>query len=223
MHSVDHKHKAVALRRLGYSYGHIEQKLGVSKSTLSIWLRNISYHPNSTTHQRIEHAQKAIGEFQTKRKKDSAKAALTMANEYIGVLSDRDIFLLGLGIYIGEGSKTKSVIRVVNADPRIIRFSMRWFEKIFSAVRSDFSLAIHLYPEHDIPRTLAFWSKFTNIPISQFGKTQIDDRPNKKVAKQNKHSWGTAHLTVRTNGKRVKGATYSELISAWMDWVLADK
>ena len=43
------KEKAIKLRKEGYSYSYIKDKLGISKGTLSYWLRDIKYVPNEYT------------------------------------------------------------------------------------------------------------------------------------------------------------------------------
>ena len=45
--------------------------------------------------------------------------------------SKRDLFMAGVGIYIGEGTKTNGIVRIINADPKIIKFMVKWFELMF--------------------------------------------------------------------------------------------
>ena len=47
------------------------------------------------------------------------------ARKEIGEITKRDLFMLGIGIYIGEGAKTFDIVRVINADPKIIKFTVR--------------------------------------------------------------------------------------------------
>jgi len=50
---ADSQERAVALRRQGYSYSLITEKLSVPKSTLSGWLRDIPFEPNQETFHRL--------------------------------------------------------------------------------------------------------------------------------------------------------------------------
>ena len=84
-------------------------------------------------------------------------------------VSDRDLFMFGLGLYLGEGSKTNSTVRIVNADPKVIQIAMAWFLSLGLTIE-HFLLTLHLYPDSDIEKCLHFWSTTTNIPICQFGK-----------------------------------------------------
>lgn len=49
---------------------------------------------------------------------------------------------------------------------------------------------------------MAYCSKETGIPEGQFGKTQVDKRKNTSMAKRGKLGYGTAHLTVVSNGRK---------------------
>jgi transposase len=49
------KRQAVELRGKGMSYGLISEKLGISKSTLSNWLKDLPYTPNEQVLSRISY------------------------------------------------------------------------------------------------------------------------------------------------------------------------
>lgn len=87
--------------------------------------------------------------------------------------------MLGIGLYIGEGSKTQEIVRIVNSEPEVICLAIRWFEEGLGLNKSNFAPIIHLYPDNNVQKSLTFWSQITGIPLSQFGKTQIDTREKK--------------------------------------------
>ena len=128
--------------------------------------------------------------------------------------------MLGIGIYIGEGTKTNDSIRIINADPKIIRFAVKWFEQACGLSRKNFSLRLHLYPDNNTKRCIKFWSNSSGIPMSQFQKTYIDIRKDKKMFKRGKLLYGTAHLSIRSNGKKEFGVFLARKINAWIGEVL---
>ena len=212
----DLKDKAISLRKSGYSYNLILKEVPVSKSTLSLWLRNIPFTPNQEVRNRIKGAALEIGRYKTKNKQLSLEKTKYKAIDKLGYLSKRDLFILGIGIYIGEGSKTTHNVRVVNSDPRLIVASIRWFEEFFNVPKENFSLAIHLYPDNNIEKSLNFWSEITGIPLKQFGKTQIDKR-KKNVKKDGMLKHGTAHLSVRGCGREDLGVNLHRTINALIE------
>lgn len=195
------KKKAIELRKKGYSYNLIKKEVPVAKSTLSLWLRDIPFKPNDKVKNRIIRNIERASEWARNNKKKSINKAKEQAEEKLGRLSERDLLMLGLGLYIGEGSKSQDMIEIANSDPRVICLAMRWLEDCFGLHRDNFSLMIHLYPDNDIEKSLNFWSNVTGIPISQFHKTQIDNRQNKKI-KKGKLRHGTANLRVKANGNK---------------------
>lgn len=199
MTKKEFKKRAIELRRQGYSYNLIKKQIPVSKGTLSVWFHDIPFSPNREVQNRIRGAVLRASEWQRKIKQVSLKDANREAIAEIGRLSKRDLFLLGIGVYIGEGSKSHNHARVINADPQVICLAIRWFEEVFALKIDNFSLTIHLYPDNNIEEALTFWSNITGIPRRYFGKPHIDTR----VKKQKKHGmlpYGTAHLYTRARG-----------------------
>jgi hypothetical protein len=199
----------------------ISQRIGITKSTLSDWLTAIPYKPNKETIARIGRARAQSGKVKAILKQQSFDDAKKTATTDIGpLISKRDVMMLGLGIYIGEGSKSHDIVRLTNANPLIIRATMRWFKDFFGLHDRNFALRIHVYPDTDIKQALQFWSKNTGLSLTQFHKTHVDIRTNKKMAKRGKLPFGTAHLHVRSLGKKEFGAFLSRRINAMIDFVL---
>ena len=96
------KYRAVNLRKEGYSYTHISKVTSVAKSTLSNWLADIPYLPNKTTLKTIGKARVASNLTKHKQKNDSILKAKKEARVEIGDLTNRDIFMLGLGWIMGD-------------------------------------------------------------------------------------------------------------------------
>lgn len=219
-HIITIREKVFKLRKDGYSYNYISDKTGVSKSTLSGWLSGIPYTPNKTIIERIGKARAASGYAKSKQKLESFKNAAKEAKKEIREITKRDLFMLGIGIYIGEGAKTNDIVRVINADPKIIKFAVKWFEQACGLSRNNFRIRLHLYPDNNIKECIKFWSNSSGVPINQFQRTYIDLRENKKMFKRGKLPHGTAHLSVRSNGKKEFGVFLARKINAWIGEVL---
>jgi hypothetical protein len=150
----------------------------------------------------------------------SLKMALDFSNDVVGKLSKRDIFILGLGIYIGEGSKSGNFIRIANSDPRIIKFSILWFKECFGLKNSNFKIRIHLYPDSNEEKSIKFWMKETGLIEEYFHPSYVDRRLNKKAKKANVLPYGTAHLSIVSNGNKEYGVLLHRKILASIDRVL---
>ena len=219
-HKATIKEKVFSLRKSGYSYSYISEKTGVTKSTLSGWLSNVSYKPNKEMIEKIGKARATSNLVKSKQKLESMNKAVVEAKKDIDIITKRDLFMLGIGVYIGEGSKSHGIVRVVNSNPGIIKFMIRWFEEICGLSKDNFKIRLHIYPDNDEKDCIGFWSKMTGVSVNNFQKTQVDIRKNKKFFKKGKLPYGTAHLSVNSNGKKEFGVFLARKINAWMEEVL---
>ena len=211
------KDRAVELRRRGWSYNVIADRLGVSKSALSDWLRKVPYTPNQAVIARIRAGPAKSAESKQRIRLQEITDLQVQAGREIGQLSRRDLWFLGLGLYLGEGSKLYEMVRVINSDPQIIKLSMRWFREVCGVPTANFSIAVHLYPDTPIKQAVQFWSRVTGVPQEQFERAQIDRREGKSARKQRFLPYGTAHIKIRSLGNRQLGVTLHRRIMGWID------
>jgi len=214
--------KAIRLRKEGYSYALINEHLGVSKSTLSNWLTEIPFEPNQEVLNRINNTKLKLVRAKQRNKFKTWAKIKKEARIEVGRLVKRDLFMFGLGLYLGEGAKEYSSTRVINANPDVIRLAIKWFSRVCGVPRENFSITIHLYPDTNINETLMFWQKQTGIPRRNFWKTQLDKRKGKSKTRHNKLPHGTASLTVRALGNPIFGVQLHRRILAWIDYAMND-
>lgn len=220
MYHQEIRQKAIDLRRRGYSYGYITKQIPVRKSTLSDWLHNIPFTPNKYTKKTIGNARIASGKYKHQIRVDSLEKAKLQAKKDMAKLSNRDIIMLGLGIYIGEGGKTEGITRIINSDPKIIKFAIKWLKTSFGVEMNNIKVRLFLYPDSDETKSIEFWSKNTRIPKYQFYKPTIDKRTNKKSSNHGKLPYGTAHISVIGSNEKKFGVNLHRLIMAWINKVL---
>ncbi|OGM92782.1 hypothetical protein A2333_01560 [Candidatus Wolfebacteria bacterium RIFOXYB2_FULL_49_7] len=217
MKSVPLKKQVFALRDKGYSYNLISQKLGVSKGTLSAWFKDVPFTPNKLVLQRIKAGPLKSGQVRHAAKLNATLTIKEAAKKEIGTLSKRDLQMVGLGLYLGEGSKLYETIRIINSDPKTVKLAVLWLKEICGLDNANITVAVHLYPDNDIKKCLSFWSKQLAIPLSQFRKTQIDTRSNKSAIKKHKLPYGTAHISVISKGNPEHGVALHRKIIGWLE------
>ena len=214
------KNKAFSLRNKGYSYNLIADKIGMSKSTLSCWFKDIPFSPNKLVLKRIKTGPYISGQKSHEKRVRNILKIRELAKKELGIISKRDLWMVGIGLYIGEGSKTYETIRIINSDPKVITLTIKWFKNICNLEIKNITIAIHLYPDNDVNKCLEFWSKTTGLPIEQFRKTQIDRRIDKSNKKKRKLPYGTAHLTIVSNGNTERGVNLHRKITGWIEGIL---
>lgn len=209
------KQKAIRLRQEGYSYTYINTKTGLAKSTLSYHLALIPYTPNSYTKSKSNLAQQKSAQTKHRQKTLKIEKAKKWAENKIKKLNERDILMAGIALYAGEGSKTNNLVRLVNADPSIVNFFIKWLA-VLGVPKENIAIRIHAYPDSDMDDCVCFWGKVTGLAKDQFQSPSIDRRVNKDRRRSAKHKHGTAHLTVRANGKPEFGTALSRKIDSLM-------
>jgi hypothetical protein len=219
MKPIGLKKDVIDYRKKGYSYPMISQKFGLAKSTLNNWLRDIPFTPNQELIDRIGMAKVKSAKFKNKQKLDNIKEMRKLADKDIGKLSDRDLFMLGIGLYLGEGSKLYENIRIINSDPEIVKMSMKWFRNVCNLKDCHFVPSVHLYPDTNIDIAILYWSKITGVDKKQFGKTQVDKRENKSKKKRRKLPYGTLHIHIKSCGKKEYGRSLHRRIMGWIEHV----
>lgn len=220
MYLKSKKEQAIKLRKEGFSYSYISSKLCIAKSTTSLWLRDIQFIPNQLMIQSQEVSNRKSSSIKRADKLLSISKAFDFAKETVGTLSEMDIFILGLGIYIGEGSKVGNFLRIANSDPRIIRFAMMWLKTSFGLSDSNFMIRIHMYPDNDEEKVIKFWMNELKIKRKNFYPSSVDRRLNKRSKNRGSLPYGTAHVSVVSNGDKNLGVLLHRKILASIDRVL---
>lgn len=213
------KEKAIEYRRSGDSYSMIVEKLGVTKSTLSDWLKNIPYSPNRESLNRRYFGPKKAAEIRHAQKVDLIKRIKQASSVELGNLSKRDLWMLGIGLYIGEGAKSIESVRLTNSDPDIINIGISWLKEICGLRTENLTMALHCYPDNDQDKTIDYWARATGIPKSRFTKTQVDERKNKLTTHIRKLPYGTVQLKVIASGNREHGVNLHRRIMGWIEAV----
>lgn len=194
----DHK-KALALRKQGMSYGQIKKLLGVSKSTLSLWLRNypLSKQRIRELRDRNEQRIEKFRETMRKKKEKRLNRIYKIQKRLVLPLRRRELFLAGLFLYWGEGLKYKmDKLSISNTDPAIIKFFIRWLNISLSVPFKKIRILLHLYSDMDIRREIEFWSKTLLIPLSQFTKPYIKKTSSESIDHKGSFGHGTCNAVV---------------------------
>jgi hypothetical protein len=171
----EEKIEAIKLRKSGVGYSEILRKIRVSKSTLSIWLKDIELNPSQK--ERLfkgrEISRYAGAKARQRMRIEKTKEIIKEAKKELNSLIDKELFLSGLMLYWAEGAKTSEVIKFSNSDPLMIKLMMRWFREICGVPESKFRIALHIHELLSRKNIEEYWSKTTNIPLGQFQKTFI--------------------------------------------------
>lgn len=165
----------------------IATELGVSKSSVSLWVRDVPFTPSK----RRTGPQRRLHPFhEAKLAQIAALDAEGLAR--IGTLSEDAFLVAGAALYAGEGSKTEGEVRFANTDATMVRFFCAWLRHFFEVDESRLRMRVYLHQGLDLDAAEQFWAEVTHIPRSQFR------RPYRAAADQTirnvKHEFGCAYV-----------------------------
>ncbi|HUY84997.1 MAG TPA: hypothetical protein VMU97_00610 [Candidatus Dormibacteraeota bacterium] len=212
--------KAEKLREQGYSYNLIHERLGVSKSTMSYWFKDKHFLPNEEVLKRIKNSQANAGILRHNIRVRETQTLKDQGINEIGNITKRDLWMLGLGLYIGEGAKTTEFIRISNSDPAVIQLSIKWLKEVFGLTNENFSIRLHLYPDCNPAKCQRYWQNVTGFSKNNFRCPSIDKRIDKQASRSGKLPYGTAHVTVLSGGDPNKGVRLFRRMNGWIAGVM---
>jgi transposase len=181
--TVREQERARELRAEAWTLLDIANELGVAKSSVSLWVRDVDFDPKP----------RRTARRRTPNKLQIAKQAeidemLQWGRDRIGQLSEREFLVAGTALYAGEGSKTDGEVTMPNSDPRMLAFFVGWLRHFFVIDESRLRVRLYLHEGLDLEAAIGFWSQLTAIPAQQF------TRPYRAVPdptiRRNKHPMG---------------------------------
>jgi len=184
---VELQERARVLRAAGRTMLDIATELGVSKSSVSVWVRDIEIAPlaRRLSTNRRPHAQHTA-------KLAEIAACDALGRERLRSLSDDAFLAAGAALYAGEGSKTQAKVTFANTDESMITFFCAWLRRFFDIDESRLRVRVYLHEGLDLAQAQRFWSEVTGIPVAQF------NRPYRAKAdasiRRNKHEHGCAYI-----------------------------
>jgi hypothetical protein len=177
------KETAITLRESGLSMTVIERKLGIPRSTLSGWFKNVEL----TEAQRVKLMKNSQDGWQRARVKavewhrsQKAVRLLHAKQEAIKTLdkielSDEVLDLAFAMLYLGEGAKNGTT-SLASSDPKILKFVLSVLKRNYAITPDMVRCELHLRADQDPAELKKYWSSQLNIPLSNFRGSYIDQR-----------------------------------------------
>lgn len=196
--------EALKLRKKGISVRRIAQVLDISKSTVSHWTRDVILTVEQLENLRQSSIKGAeLGRLKSALLQKERRLKVIEDSRIKGIkmfsnLTKRELLITGLALYWGEGSKKDRRIEFCNSDPRMIKFFIHWLQSCFGINTEDLRGYLGINEAHFKRENVVkqYWSKLTDIPLSQFRKTFFKKTANKKVYENFNEHYGTLNIRV---------------------------
>ncbi|MBM7091664.1 hypothetical protein ABZ606_13345 [Streptomyces sp. NPDC012461] len=216
----DLRARARELRLQGWTYDRIEIELGCSKSSVSLWVRDLpkperkrSRAEAAAIARRGWEAKQRVRDEERRRTKEDARRA-------VGDLTPRELFLVGVGLYWAEGTKDKPYDRresvtFVNSDPDMIKVFLAWLD-LMGVERERLRFSVMIHENADVAGAERYWADLVRADRRAFNKTTLK-RHNPKTIRKNVGESYRGCLCVKV----LKGADlYRRIEGSWYGIVL---
>lgn len=209
MYSIQIKNHARKLRKDSKGIYDIARTLNIPTTTISYWCRDIELTKHDIDKIKQTGIRKArIGMLLYTKKQRRLRIRRTLGEKgegamSVGNLSHRDIFMLGLGLYWGDGYKeSNGELGFTNSNIKAVKFYLKWL-KLQGVAKNDliFRLTINKTFRSQKNRIKNLWIHNLKISSSQFSATTLIKTKLKKAitAKRNKYT-GVLRVKVRRGG-----------------------
>jgi transcriptional regulator with XRE-family HTH domain len=171
----DVRSRARELRGQGMDYEEIAAALGVSKSSVSLWVRDLPIPARlsyAECRQRSAEGARRYWAAERPAREALRSAVRQAAAAQIGDLTDRELLIAGAIAYWCEGAKSKphrrsDRVAFINSDPDLIRFFLRFLDAT-GTTRTSLSFRIYIHENADADAAQRFWLEITEAMPDQF-------------------------------------------------------
>ncbi|MFF8234458.1 hypothetical protein [Streptomyces caelestis] len=218
----DLRERARELRLQGWTYDQIQVELGCSKSSISLWVRDLPKPERKRTPEEASAIARRGWEATMRLRDEERQRTKEAAKQAVGALSPRELFLLGVGLYWAEGGKDKPYDRrenvcFVNSDPGMIRVFMAWLD-LLGVERDRLRFTVMIHESADVTGAERYWAEAVGAERSAFNKTTLKRHNPKTVRKNTGDSYrGCLVIKVRRSAdlyRRIEGSWYGIVLGA---------
>jgi transcriptional regulator with XRE-family HTH domain len=217
--------EARALRFNGLSVREIERELGVSRSSVSRWVRGVVMPAEAAA---LLARRSGAGRLAAAQRKADAARDRRLAFQEEGRRRARvepAEHVAGCMLYWAEGTKQRSSVEIANSEPELLRVFADFLRRFFAVPSGDIYLRCNLFADHasrqaEVER---FWLDALGLPPSSLRTSMVNVASSASKGKRtNMLPYGTASL--RVHSTRIVQTIYGSIQElggftrpAWLD------
>jgi transcriptional regulator with XRE-family HTH domain len=190
---LEERARARELRAQAWTMPEIAEHLGVSRSSVSLWTRDVPFDPGARRSRRTDRRPRGSDHPLRRRKLAEIARYEAEGRERLAELTDRELLVAGVGLYAGDGSKRDGEVRFANSDPRLVAFFCTWLRRCFVVEEERLRVRLYLHEGLDLDAAVRSWSETTGVPLGQFTRA-YRAVPDASI-RHNKHPHGCAHVS----------------------------
>lgn len=181
------------MRLQGSSYDQIAAALQVSKSSCSLWLRDLPM-PEVDPERAARAQERRVEALRARARRDREaldevdRAMTAAAADSVGTVTARDLVLALAVSYWCEGAKRKAwsrqqSVQWMNSDPALVTLFLEGLH-LLGVEPGRLSMHVHIHENADEEAARRWWASHTGVPLGQFRRSTIK-RHNPKTRRRN--------------------------------------
>jgi hypothetical protein len=190
--------EARRLRCEGRSVREIERLVGVSRSSVSLWVRDIALTDDQREALRLAAPRKRwLGRSEHFR----AKRRASQAEGRSAALRGEPLHVAGCMLYWAEGAKHRNTARLSNSDPEVLRLFARFLRTYFDVPNTRFRVWCNLFADHREHQAEVeqVWLDVIGVPRSCLTKSTVNVYSKYSQRKRvGRLPYGTCRLSVHS-------------------------
>lgn len=166
------------LRRQGLPIKEIAQRVGVSQSSVSLWVRDIELTAeqqdalramNPAYNRQLSGSRVAVARHRASR-------MVAQESGRVLALNSEPLHLAGVMLYWAEGAKSGNQVCFSNSDPEMIKLFVAFLKRYFGLRERDMRISCHLFADHlERQREVEqFWLDVTGLPETSLRKSVVN-------------------------------------------------
>ncbi|MDO0933789.1 hypothetical protein QQY66_19645 [Streptomyces sp. DG2A-72] len=175
----DLRARARELRLEGWTYDQIQVELGCSKSSISLWVRDLPKPERKRSREEAVAIARRGWEAKLQIRDEERQQTKEAATQAVGNLTERELFLAGVVLHWAEGAKDKAYshqrrerLQFINSDPNVISLHLRWLESQ-GVERERMRFRVSIHESADVAAAEAFWAGHVAVEAASFQRATL--------------------------------------------------
>ena len=188
-------------REEGISIKDIALRVGVSKSSVSLWVRDIELSPEqhaALAARNVAYTRQMSGTWKQAARRRAERMSFQARGRALARAGD-PVFVAGCMLFWAEGGKHRNTLKFTNSDPEMIRYFAKWLRECFALEHEVIRLTCNLFADHlERQREIEqFWLDIAGLPRTSLCKSTVNVYSKYSQKKRrNKLPYGTCRLSV---------------------------
>jgi hypothetical protein len=185
----------------GLPINEIARRVSVSKSSVSIWVRDIELTAQQEAALKAKNPayNRQLSGWRQNAAKHRARRVAAQESGRMVARRSEPLHLAGCMLYWAEGSKRRNQLCFSNSDPEMVRFFVVFLKTYFDIRDTDIRITCHLFADHiehqrDVEQ---FWLNQAGLPGESLRKSVVNVYSRSSKRKRiNKLPYGTCQVVV---------------------------